>query len=639
MQRRYTCAIVSICLILCVAPLTATAGDRAEAPTAEKQVVECQGAGWPADYVPTDTTIEVPTERLTWARAAIFPESHLPPLDVDTLAVENAERASAGAPLQVGITRDLNVDEAHGQWVGRDEGSAVWTAALVSEGAEGMRLRFTDLHLPPGGELYIYAPSAPEITLGPLTADGPHHNGAYWTTTLPGDIAYLEYLSPNGPAKDLPFRVAQVAHIYRPLDGASGGLRADLSCMLDVACYSQWEDISYSVAKITFQDDDDGQWYLCTGQLLAAQNDDLTPYFLTSGHCVDSQTEAMSTDFRWFFQRAICDTAGNMISQYSYDADFVATASNFNYGDWTLMLVKGTLPAGVFWSGWTTASITTGSDAVGVSHPQGYRKRYSLGTRSYGGTWWQKITFDQGVGTIDQGSSGSGVWTDGATPANQLLYGNCSFGYGYTNCDYPDEPVYYGKFSQYYSSISSALAGGSDDGHEPNDSCGGAPALSAGSYTGRIVKSVDEDWYRITLPACERLDVDLTFTSSWGNIDVQLYDACGGSVVASGTTSTNDEALSYDNTTGASGEYYLRVYLANDTRNTYDLSLTRTPIDAEKGDYNCDSSVDSVDYTEMVDCISGPDGGLGAGCSVFDWEDDSDVDLVDFAAMQTAYEG
>ena len=66
--------------------------------------------------------------------------------------------------------------------------------------------------------------------------------------------------------------------------------------------------------------------------------------------------------------------------------------------------------------------------------------------------------------------------------------------------------------------------------------------------------------------------------------------------------------------------------------------LERRP--SHSGDGNCDGVVDWVDFDEFAACMCGPCGGAGAGAvtqpclSMFDFDDDGDVDCVDFAALQ-----
>jgi len=59
----------------------------------------------------------------------------------------------------------------------------------------------------------------------------------------------------------------------------------------------------------------------------------------------------------------------------------------------------------------------------------------------------------------------------------------------------------------------------------------------------------------------------------------------------------------------------------------------------EKGDYDDDGDMDLPDYAEFPACLSGPAGGLGTGCAIFDFEPDGNVDLFDFAEFQSTFTG
>ena len=55
------------------------------------------------------------------------------------------------------------------------------------------------------------------------------------------------------------------------------------------------------------------------------------------------------------------------------------------------------------------------------------------------------------------------------------------------------------------------------------------------------------------------------------------------------------------------------------------------------GDADDDGDVDVDDFAELPGCLNGPDNSYGAGCTAFDFELDSDVDMTDVAAFQSAF--
>lgn len=111
-----------------------------------------------------------------------------------------------------------------------------------------------------------------------------------------------------------------------------------------------------------------------------------------------------------------------------------------------------------------------------------------------------------------------------------------------------------------------------DDDFEPNDTCGAAAWVTPGTWPGLIVKNTSEDWYRITVPSCSTLNVSLSFTHANGNVDLEVYDACGGSPVAFSRSTGNSETVNFHNNAPAR-DFFIRVYLASGTQNTYDMTV------------------------------------------------------------------
>jgi hypothetical protein len=98
---------------------------------------------------------------------------------------------------------------------------------------------------------------------------------------------------------------------------------------------------------------------------------------------------------------------------------------------------------------------------------------------------------------------------------------------------------------------------------------GNYPTLSVGLTPG------DEDWYKINVQRNGTLTVTLTFTHANGNIDLRLYDVCGGVLLQSSTTLTNTEQVTYKNTT-ATRDLFFRVSMSTGTCNTYTMNVSIT---------------------------------------------------------------
>jgi len=141
-----------------------------------------------------------------------------------------------------------------------------------------------------------------------------------------------------------------------------------------------------------------------------------------------------------------------------------------------------------------------------------------------------------------------------------------------------------------------------DDNYEENDDWDQAFDLSSDEQTwlstidGPGFQS-DEDWYEIYItPGYERLVVDLTFTHSEGDIDLDVYDTSLTLITGSWSV-TDNEYINY--IVPSSGTYYLLVYYGN-LGNEYDLwwddILYTGPTD--------DNYEPNNDYTQAYDLSS-----------------------------------
>ena len=76
-------------------------------------------------------------------------------------------------------------------------------------------------------------------------------------------------------------------------------------CHLDVTCYPEWSSSATGVARIFFETSEGS--FACSGTLLNNRRQDLTPYFLTAAHCVDTEEEARSVTAFWSYQTQTCN--------------------------------------------------------------------------------------------------------------------------------------------------------------------------------------------------------------------------------------------------------------------------------------------------------------------------------------------
>jgi lysyl endopeptidase len=527
-----------------------------------------------------------------------LPEVRLAAVDRDVLLRQDAE-AQRRAPekgARYSLGRPLQVSVGDGHWYDLADGSRLWAGEVVSPDALGLRLHFQNVHLPAGAELAIYSPERPSPGVAKNGYPGfdpdrkvEFHQGSaaqradFWTGSFPGDRARVEYLAPAGAAATdgLPFTLDRLQHVYldpvaRLAKSLLQGKSPAGACENDVTCDPNWADTARAVSAIGFIGGGADGVY-CSGQLLNTQAQDFTPYWLTANHCLASQGDAESSEFYWLYQTSTCNGAPPALSSVpsSLGATLLSTSLA---SDYTLLLVNGALPDGLFFAGWTGNKVADGTDAVAIHHPAGDYKRISYGTKENNGGCYSfqgtngrslvEIGWNNGV--TEPGSSGSGIFR----ADTQQLFGQLFFGPSSCGAVPADRFDCYGAFFTTYTRIKNFLKAGPDDNSEPNNSCARARVVRTGLLRNRIVKTVDPDWYKILVPAHKTVTVRLDFANGNGDIDLAAYGACGSDPLVTSTSSGDSETVSLTNQGSRPAFALWQVYLNSSTRNVYDMTVS-----------------------------------------------------------------
>jgi hypothetical protein len=234
---------------------------------------------------------------------------------------------------------------------------------------------------------------------------------------------------------------------------------------------------------------------------------------------------------------------------------------------------EGALPDGLFWDGWTSAPVANGTDAAGIHHPEADFKRISFGFKDDSSACptanFDRISWTSGV--TEPGSSGSGIYR----ADTQQLFGQLLGGPSACGADPSNLFDCYGAFSATYPPIKNLLKIGSDDSSEPNDSCSRARGVGKGTLHNRIVKIFSPDWYKISVPAHKTVGIHLSFLNANGDIDLDFYGStCGGPPLFTSRSTNNFEDIQVTNTSSRTATAIWQVYLANDTRNNYDMTVS-----------------------------------------------------------------
>ena len=331
-------------------------------------------------------------------------------LDAQSLTLE---------PNQIGINRSVAVSpDTRAQKFVNPDGSQVIVLIIKSSGASGIGVHFRNFALADGEEVYVYGAAADSIVFGPFTDKGPWGSGEFWSGTVDGDTAVIEFYKrtdENGQG----FEIFEISHILAELDWRLQSNEPDvLNCEVDASCYGDSE--KNAVGRIMFNDNGPT---VCTGTLLNNVAQDRTPYFLTANHCVNSQAVAQTVEAYWFYQTTSCNSG--------FLRNWVRTGPGANLlaaqrsNDFALLRLLNNAPVGAVFSGWTPAAQSPGTSVFGLHHPGLDIPPYFLSTSYLRRSTGSIITTndycqDSGLlsgygvgwttGVTEHGSSGSGLW-------------------------------------------------------------------------------------------------------------------------------------------------------------------------------------------------------------------------------------
>lgn len=446
---------------------------------------------------------------------------------VDFSGIDGASLDSAGTPFQGGTIRAT------------DDDGFVWSVAVGSNGAHALRLHLTDVLLPSAADLFVFSLDG--------QAFGPYRGDDVWTNTVFGSTSIVQ-LRVYGPV-DLSelsgagFAIADVGHIGAKFlpgigigqpasdvvtnddaivefgESTSGQQDSSLSfcgqnasCIENASCGGgpSWSSKNAAEDATALMLWIQGPFInTCTGGLVAdTDGSSQIPYFHTANHCVNKQRNAKNIEFHFQFSVGCgsgcpAEWQGGGVQSQPVGADLLSTSGT---GDYTLLQLKGTPPAGSALMGWTTANVanSNGTTLYRISHPSTAPQAYSVqdvdtsaGTCSGlpRGSW---IYSRDNYGATEGGSSGSPVYNGSGQIVGQLT-GAC--GTNLNNvCDSNSNATIDGAFAGYYSNISSYLDPSPctpsnevcDDGSD-NDcdgavdcadgDCSGDPACSTGGCT------------------------------------------------------------------------------------------------------------------------------------------------------------
>lgn len=386
----------------------------------------------------------------------------LTPDEQQNLRERRSFQIKHGEPLQIGIARDLGVQDASTRQLSVEstkDGGLAQRFSVRSTGASAVRLGFqlsnksalTGLTLRFGGakgEVF-------EVKGSELIGDE-----LQWSPVVTGDLINVEISVDRGiDINNAGLKLVQISHLDIDPAATQSAVVAKIgesdSCERDVVCRSappaSFRSTADSVARMVFTKG--GSSFLCTGTLLNNNNTTLRHLFWSANHCISSQTVANTLQTYWFYEATTC--GGSTVSSRARTLTGGAFLRYNNSARDTLLLeLKTAPPAGAIYAGWTSSAIGSAGTAIeGIHHPAGDVKMYSLGSitstssNTDGLGPFYRVQWSTGV--TEGGSSGSGLFTRSSTGAYQLrggLYGGLSF------CTDPTANDYYSRFADVYTS-------------------------------------------------------------------------------------------------------------------------------------------------------------------------------------------
>ena len=355
-------------------------------------------------------------------------------------------------PNQIGVNRSVQVSpNTRAQKFVNPDGSQIIVLIIKSSGASGIGVHFRNFALADGEEVYVYGGATDSIVFGPFTEKGPWGSGEFWSGTVDGDTAVIEFYKrtdENGQG----FEISEISHILAELDWRLRSNEPDvLNCEVDASCFADPE--KNAVARIVFNNNGPR---VCTGTLLNNLAQDETPYFLTANHCVNSQAIAQTVEAYWFYQTTSCNSG--VLRNWVHTGPGANLLATQGSNDFSFMRLQNNAPGGAFFSGWTSTAQSAGTPVFGLHHPDGYippsvPSYLRRATGSITNTNFNCLGLVNGYdigwtsGSAEPGSSGSGLFTSNG----HYLVGVLSCGPLPPTCNNPDAG--YSKFANFYPQI------------------------------------------------------------------------------------------------------------------------------------------------------------------------------------------
>lgn len=367
----------------------------------------------------------------------------MPAVNVDSLFVADSLEYHKAKLFRFGYAIDVNINmENSGTWDTLSNGDKIWRLKIYSQNAFSLNFIFDDFWLPEGAQFFVYNEDK-NMILGAFTSEASSNPyDKFATDLIKGDTTILEYFEPTW-ASGGRINIDKVIHGYKDMFKSGHGKSG--SCNIDVTCAEgdNWCVEKRAVSMILV----DNNTRLCTGCLINNVKNDLTPYYLTAFHCIDSDqngtlsqseiNDAQTWIFRFKYWSKTCNQGDDALGWVSISGSTVK--ANWSGTDFALFQLNAQPPSsfGIHYAGWDRLVYAPFS-VIGIHHPSGDVMKISFknNTPTSVNSYWQVI-WDNG--TTEPGSSGSPLFNNSHKIIGQLFGGTAS-------CSNPNGFDQYGDF-------------------------------------------------------------------------------------------------------------------------------------------------------------------------------------------------
>lgn len=375
--------------------------------------------------------------------AAVLPLTQVASLQLPTDAVAQAVDAAAGEARRYAVALDLQADEHSGSWDTLAAGVARWRLRLTSDGAYNLALHLRSLQLPIAGSLQIYNGDLGDVQQ-PVAAGASASD--LLLPLVRGNTLVIEARMPATERGGFHIAIDRAYHGFRSFTpdsavSAKGYFGDSGSCNIDVACSlaDNWRNEIRSVVLLSIRN-----LYLCSGTLINNSAQDDRALILTAHHCGITSLNVGNTIAYFNVQRSSCSGGTNgAVTQNIHGASVLADTTLASQTDYTLFELATRPPASfkVYYAGWDARSQAPACGAA-IHHPMGDDKKISFyaGASAANNVAISNFTVDAWQvswtrGTTEDGSSGSGLWSENHRVVGTLSGGNgaCASGTSTSN--------------------------------------------------------------------------------------------------------------------------------------------------------------------------------------------------------------